>query len=156
MGNGSTTDVTKPEPLHSLSEDVTQVVAGTHHTLVLTAEGKIFSWGKNDTGALGHGDSHIDMYSLEEFPRLIESPELTDNVVFIAAGSGRSAAVTSDGRLFLWGRNMGHTPAALGNKAFGGLKVPISLSSLLIQFLIDYSVLIWFFCDNFFCSLTVF
>lgn len=124
MGNGSTSDVKSPACLDVLmDEDIVQVVAGTHHTLVLTADGKIYSWGKNDTGALGHADSHIDMYSLEEYPRLLESAELADNVRYVAAGSGRSAAVTSDGRLFLWGRNMGHIPAALSATAFDGLKV---------------------------------
>lgn len=124
VGNGSTTDVKSPSPLDVLmDEDIIQIVAGTHHTVVLTDDGKVYTWGKNDTGALGHGDSHIDMYSLEEYPRLLECAEMDGKVVFVAAGNGRSAAVTSDGKLFLWGRNMGHVPAALNNTAFEGLKV---------------------------------
>jgi alpha-tubulin suppressor-like RCC1 family protein len=124
VGNGSTSDVLTPACLDVLmDEDITQIVTGTHHTIVLTAEGKIYTWGKNDTGALGHADSHIDMYSLEEYPRLLECPELIDNVAYVAAGSGRSAAVTTDGRLFVWGRNISHIPAAIEGKVFEGLKV---------------------------------
>jgi len=32
-----------------------KVVCGSTHSLVLTSEGKIYSWGSNDKGQLGHG-----------------------------------------------------------------------------------------------------
>lgn len=127
-----------PSPLDVLLDDtIIQIATGSHHTLVLTDDGKVYSWGKNDTGALGHGDSHIDMYSLEEYPRFLEWPSMKDEngidiidknkesdpIVYIAAGSGRSAAISKNGKLFLWGRNMGHVPAALSNTAFEGKKV---------------------------------
>lgn len=124
MGTGSTADVIVPTSLDVLmDEDVVQTVTGTHHSIVLTTDGKIYTWGKNDTGALGHSDSHIDMYSLEEYPRLLNCAELEDKAVFVAAGSGRSAVVTSEGKLYLWGRQMGHIPAVINNSLFEGLKV---------------------------------
>lgn len=124
VGTGSTSDVCVPTTLDVLmDEDVIQAVTGTHHSIVLTVDGKVYTWGKNDTGALGHSDSHIDMYSLEEYPRLLDCQDMGDKTVYVAAGSGRSAAVTSEGKLFLWGRNMGHIPAVLDGILFEGLRV---------------------------------
>lgn len=125
VGDGNTSDVLVPKPVDTLlDEDIVEMVAGFDHSLALTSDGKIYSWGKNDSGALGHGDSFIDHYALEEFPRLLECLELQNSasrVVQLAAGQGRSAAITSDGKLFLWGRTL--SPAPVENDGFGGLKV---------------------------------
>ena len=73
-------------------------------------------------GQLGLEDSFIDIYSMEDVPRQIPSksfssdPNNVDSVigegkiVKIAAGRGRSAAVTSDGRVYLWGHRVSHMP----------------------------------------------
>ena len=123
VGNGSTSDVCVPVSLEVFEDEViTQVVTGTHHSIALTEDGRMYTWGKNDTGALGHQDSHIDMYSLEEFPRLLIEEGMSP-AVYVAAGVGRSAYVSSEGILYLWGRNMGHVPAALPLSMFDGLKV---------------------------------
>mmetsp|Transcript_28737 Transcript_28737/g.27525 ORF Transcript_28737/g.27525 Transcript_28737/m.27525 type:complete len:411 (+) Transcript_28737:113-1345(+) len=124
VGDGNTSDVLVPRPVETLlDEDIVDMVAGFDHSLALTSDGKIFSWGKNDSGALGHGDSFIDHYALEEFPRLLECLDLqnTARVVQLAAGQGRSAAITEEGKLFLWGRTI--SPAPLENSSFDGLKV---------------------------------
>ena len=138
VGNGSTSDVKVPSPLDVLLDDtIVQIATGSHHTIVLTDEGKVYTWGKNDTGALGHGDSQNDVYSLEEYPRLLEWPDTKDEygadiidknkeldpIVSIAAGSGRSAAISRSGKLFLWGRTLGHIPAVLNSTVLDGQKV---------------------------------
>ena len=138
VGNGSTSDVKVPSPLDVLLDDtIVQIATGSQHTIVLTDDGKVYTWGKNDTGALGHGDSQNDVYSLEEYPRLLEWPDTKDEsgadiidknkeldpIVYIAAGSGRSAAISRSGKLFLWGRALGHIPALLNSTALDGLKV---------------------------------
>ncbi|XP_077988697.1 putative E3 ubiquitin-protein ligase HERC1 [Glandiceps talaboti] len=68
------------------------------HTLALTAEGQVFSWGDGDYGKLGHGNS-----STQKYPKLIQGP-LTGKVVrCISAGYRHSACVTEDGELYTWG-----------------------------------------------------
>ena len=39
------------------------------HTLALTTNGEVFSWGDGDYGKLGHGNS-----STQKYPRLIQGP----------------------------------------------------------------------------------
>mmetsp|Transcript_866 Transcript_866/g.1481 ORF Transcript_866/g.1481 Transcript_866/m.1481 type:complete len:423 (-) Transcript_866:257-1525(-) len=142
QGTGSTDDALYPAPLDALeNEDVVQISAGYDHTLALTATGSIYSWGRNNSGQLGHSDSYIDIYSMEDFPRLIDSESVKSseneealraagmynesNAVFtqIAAGNARSAAITSDGLLFIWGARVGHQPQLLAPTLFDNLKV---------------------------------
>jgi len=126
LGTGNTGDSLVPAPLETLlDEDVVQAVAGHSHSVLLTSSGKCFTFGRNDTGALGHADSYIDIYSMEEFPRHLESKELAaaGQVVQVGAGRGTSAALTSEGKLFLWGRHLGHVPTLVPNDLFDGLRV---------------------------------
>ncbi|KAH7438410.1 hypothetical protein KP509_04G013900 [Ceratopteris richardii] len=54
-------------------------------------------------GALGHG-----MYKAEHFPRrLLLSQDEGENVVYVAGGGSHSAAITSSGDLYTWGRDEG-------------------------------------------------
>jgi alpha-tubulin suppressor-like RCC1 family protein len=132
VGNGANDDVLVPIALEALvDDDIIQAVAGHNHSLALSVNGGVYTWGRNDTGALGHADSFVDIYSMEEFPRLLECEAFTksgSHVVQIAAGKGRSAAVTADGKLFVWGRAMGHVPSPVENDSLEGLKVTLTIT----------------------------
>ncbi|XP_066271875.1 probable E3 ubiquitin-protein ligase HERC1 [Branchiostoma lanceolatum] len=68
------------------------------HTLALTADGEVFSWGDGDYGKLGHGNS-----STQKYPKQIQGALQGKVVKSISAGYRHSAAVTEDGELFTWG-----------------------------------------------------
>ena len=53
------------------------------------------SWGRNWDGQLGNGSTSSSSSIVELF----------DDVICVAAGGAHSAAVTSDGSLFVWGKN---------------------------------------------------
>uniref|UniRef100_A0A1B6LKJ4 RCC1-like domain-containing protein n=1 Tax=Graphocephala atropunctata TaxID=36148 RepID=A0A1B6LKJ4_9HEMI len=84
-------------------EDVCQVACGQHHTLALTADGRVYGWGDNRRGQLGQGPHHIPT------PHLITTCEPGAT---IKAGWTHSA-VLSGGKLTTWGRNsysqLGHS-----------------------------------------------
>jgi alpha-tubulin suppressor-like RCC1 family protein len=142
LGTGDTSDQKHPVPINTSmlipvdgsknsaeEEDVTAIAAGPEHSLLLTAKGKVASWGRNMSGQLGHGDSYMDMYSMEDLPRPIDLID-DDNsnptqVIFkqITAGSGRSAALTQQGEVYLWGARLSHKPQKFGLDVFGGEKV---------------------------------
>lgn len=57
LGVGGCPDILPPSIVGSLRGcTATQVACGTAHTLVLTADGKVYAWGYNGQGALGTGD----------------------------------------------------------------------------------------------------
>jgi alpha-tubulin suppressor-like RCC1 family protein len=75
--------------------------AGFHHSLALTKNGDVYSWGLNGLAQLGHDNfSEIELM----VPTKIEFPN-SEHVVCITAGSYNSAAVTKDGRVYTWGMN---------------------------------------------------
>jgi alpha-tubulin suppressor-like RCC1 family protein len=76
---------------------VIQVECGAHHTLALTADKEVYSWGMGSCGRLGHGSEDDEM-----LPRRIESLR-NCNIISIAAGYDHSAAISAEGRLWMWG-----------------------------------------------------
>ena len=73
-----------------------QVCCGQDHTLVLTEDGKVFSWGANRRGQLGHGDTMAT-----STPRKVDS--FHRRVAQVAAGANHSVALMEGGLLFSWG-----------------------------------------------------
>jgi alpha-tubulin suppressor-like RCC1 family protein len=65
--------------------------------------GKVYAWGNNEFGALGTGE----MFDIVIEPRLVEFPEELENVkiVKIFAAGDSSAAISSNGQVFVWGSN---------------------------------------------------
>lgn len=78
--------------------DVVDVKAGGMHSLCLTKNGEIWSFGCNDEGALGR-DTEKEEGS-ENKPKKIDLP---GKAVKISAGDSHSACLLEDGRVFAWG-----------------------------------------------------
>jgi alpha-tubulin suppressor-like RCC1 family protein len=127
LGTGSTSDCSSFASVEALAEeDIVQIEAGASHSLALTAEGVVYSWGRNDRGQLGMRDSNMDIYSTESYPRIIEDTAncaAEHRVVQVAAGEDRSAYVTADGRLYVWGARLTHYPQLVDTSLFNGLRV---------------------------------
>ena len=76
---------------------VVQLACGGMHTVALTADGKLYTWGCNDEGALGRRTSGIED---ESVPGLVE---LCEHLVQVSAGDSHTAALTEDGQVYSWG-----------------------------------------------------
>jgi alpha-tubulin suppressor-like RCC1 family protein len=81
-----------------------QVAAGTNHSLVLTENGEVYGFGRNDLGALGLGDANrVDI------PRLAGHPNLAGKTIIdVVPGGGDSSLsymliLTADGQFFSFG-----------------------------------------------------
>jgi len=111
------TNVRIPKRVTALSRSVVRYAsAGGDHTLVVTDNGNLYSFGAGEYGQLGHGD-----YSDSYLPREV----IVDGVSFatVAAGGFHSLAIASDRTVLSWGRNayknlgrdptcvMSHTPS---------------------------------------------
>ncbi|KAK1340438.1 hypothetical protein QTO34_019008 [Cnephaeus nilssonii] len=80
---------------------VRTVVSGScaAHSLLITTEGKLWSWGRNEKGQLGHGDT-----KRVEAPRLIEGLS-HEAIVSAACGRNHTLALTETGSVFAFGEN---------------------------------------------------
>ncbi|KAF2302277.1 hypothetical protein GH714_033961 [Hevea brasiliensis] len=98
LGRGDKIGSWKPKPIPSLEDvRIIQIASGGYHSVALTDEGKILSWGFGGHGQLGHPSNQN-----QKIPVVIDA--LADQrVVYIACGGSSSAAVTDKGKLYMWG-----------------------------------------------------
>ncbi|XP_077868707.1 E3 ubiquitin-protein ligase HERC2-like [Saccoglossus kowalevskii] len=94
-------DVQGPQLLESIADKecikITSHAEGKHY-MALTSDGDVYSWGNGDGGRLGHGDTNA-----RDEPVLIQSL-CGKHITHISCGSTYSAAITSQGELYTWGR----------------------------------------------------
>jgi alpha-tubulin suppressor-like RCC1 family protein len=73
LGHGDCNDVFIPQPINALSgRNVVKVACGDTHTLAVTAEGELFSFGRNQNGQLGLGTTSDAI-----LPQPVESLKVT-------------------------------------------------------------------------------
>ncbi|KAK4749497.1 hypothetical protein SAY87_026946 [Trapa incisa] len=101
-GNGSTSDQLRPTCVSSLIEtSIGGIAAGLWHTLCVTIDGHVYSFGGNQFGQLGTGTEHA-----ETLPRLLECPGLKEkHVKIVSSGARHNTVLTDDGQIFSWGWN---------------------------------------------------
>lgn len=85
---------------------IVQVACGDAHTVALSSDGSLYSWGGGGCGQLGHLETRRmpkdeDGCPYQPVPRIVES--LKDEVVNVACGKAHSVAVSAKGQMFTWG-----------------------------------------------------
>ncbi|RDX87195.1 E3 ubiquitin-protein ligase HERC2, partial [Mucuna pruriens] len=98
LGRGDKIGGWKPRPVPSLENvQIIQIASGGYHSLALTDGGKVLSWGHGAQGQLGHGSVQN-----QKIPAVVEA--LThEHIIYISCGGSSSAAVTDNGKLYMWG-----------------------------------------------------
>jgi len=102
-GRGGNDEQFKPTPriLKSFKTVIVSVAAGSHHSLALTQEGHLFSFGDNSYGQLGLGDRKITHRTTPEKIGCLDGVPLTS----VHAGGFHSFAISKSGAVFGWGKN---------------------------------------------------
>ena len=78
---------------------VIDLQCGEGHTVALTSEGEVFTWGGGSMGQLGLGD-----YLRQSLPVRVSNLD-GKRIRGISCGKRHSAAVSEEGVLFTWGSN---------------------------------------------------
>lgn len=101
-GQGSTDDELSPTCVTSLlGIQIERVAAGLWHTVCISADGDVYTFGGNQFGQLGTG---VDQP--ETLPRLLDAPSLENaHAKIVSCGARHSAIITADGKMFSWGWN---------------------------------------------------
>ncbi|XP_069694063.1 probable E3 ubiquitin-protein ligase HERC1 isoform X1 [Periplaneta americana] len=116
----------QPQPKRVVIDGTVKKVSSSKgsdgHTLALTDDGKVFSWGDGDYGKLGHGNC-----TTQKQPRLVGGALSGKVVKFIHAGYRHSAAITEDGELYTWGEG---DHGRLGHGDYNGRNMPTLVRDL--------------------------
>ncbi|KAA0146514.1 hypothetical protein FNF29_07986 [Cafeteria roenbergensis] len=149
LGYGASGNVgDKPSTLPSLQGGVNlggeavAVAAGTSHTLVAMADGKLFAFGYGADGRLGSGSTDIIGNTPQTLPLSMGPVSLGGNAVAVAAGGAHSLVLLEDGSVLAFGAggqgrlgygstsNVGDTPqtvpSAQGAVPLGGNAVAVA------------------------------
>ncbi len=106
-----------------------QVSCGGKHTGAITAEGKLYMWGMNKEGQLGIDD---ETYNTKK-PILVD---IKARIVQVSCGYYHTGAVTTEGRLYMWGSNyMG----VIGDGTYVRKRKPVYIANLDRNFMTQVS-----------------
>ena len=90
----------------SATINITQIATGDNHALALRADGSVVAWGKNDLGQT-------------------TVPILATDIISIVANANSSAAISSDGSVYVWGatQSISTCCAATSSIALNGTQI---------------------------------
>jgi alpha-tubulin suppressor-like RCC1 family protein len=98
LGHGNEDNSHRPQMVQFFGRiKIAQVICGGHHTSALDVEGRIWTWGFDDDGRLGHGTPG------HQFIPLVVESLVHKKIVSVACGCWHSAALADDGTVFTWG-----------------------------------------------------
>lgn len=125
LGTGRLQDEQIPQQLSLSLPSVSSLACGGAHVIALTSDGKVLSWGRGDSGQLGHGEVVNNLL----YPKAITS---LDNyfITHVSAGWGHSGFVSDSGCLFTCGDG---SFGQLGHGDYASHSSPIKVSSFVDQ-----------------------
>ena len=99
LGHGDEEDQWQPKKVEAFAgQRIVAVSSGYSHSLALTADGAVWSWGEGGYGQLGHGNGHGNEQA-QLLPKKIEA--FADQHV-AAVSAACSLAITADGAIWSW------------------------------------------------------
>jgi RHS repeat-associated protein len=98
---------------------VPSITAGLEHSLALSDEGLVWSWGYNEYGQVGDGTT---IHRTK--PIIIDT---LNNIIAVAAGGHHSLALERNGKVWAWGKN---NYGQLGNGTTVDKMIPVQVSLL--------------------------
>lgn len=138
LGTGEANDelhfvpVTALETTLAVGEKIVKVRCGGNFSALVTNQGNMYIWGRNDAGQLGLGDeSQGDMHSAERYPRKVPFFE-TERITIrdVACGENHVVAIAENGAIYYWGdRNWLEPHVVALPEANGGLKGIVKLAA---------------------------
>ena len=102
---------TRPIVVEKLPSNVVDIKCGNHHTIAMTEDGRVYSWGFGGYGRLGH-DNPADLLEPKELltfsepvrPRAGAAPGPPDSAVGITCGAACSMVIRKSGVTNFWGK----------------------------------------------------
>jgi len=106
LGNGSTTNTNVPVMAVTngvlSGKTISAISAGLYHSIALSSDGMIYSWGHNFNGQLGNGNNNNSNVPVTvNMSGVLSGKTITG----ITSGGAHVLALDSDGKVYSWGGN---------------------------------------------------
>ena len=129
LGNGENNNsnvpiLVKKEGTGLEGKTIKKVMAGGMFSMVLTSDGNLYSWGKNNYGQIGDGTTNN--YNLAVAVKTEGTPMAGKKVVDFSISNEHTVALTSDGQIYAWGRN---ESGQLGNGTNTASTLPVAVKT---------------------------
>lgn len=127
LGNGTKVDSLQAVPVAMngalAGKTITQLTAGDLYVCALASDKKVYCWGANGDGQLGHGDAGRQVSD----PVPVSMAHISPAKQFhsISAGGDHTCGITSDKSLYCWGNN---SNGQLGNGTTTNANAPVEAS----------------------------
>lgn len=133
-----------PTEVQSLSDkNIVQIAAGEHHTLALSEDGSLYTFGRYDMFEIGIAKDNLPEETFKDAhgkPRSVPVPTKLTNIPkmrSIAVGSHHSLAISEDGVVYSWG--FGETYAVGLGPAGEDVETPTRIKNTATQ---DHNILL--------------
>ena len=129
LGDGTTTSRITPTEITSqfnlsVGETITKIALGNYSSSAITTDGRVFTWGDNTEGQLGDGTTTVRYIPTEITSQFNLS--VGETITQIILGGFHSSAITSEDRVFTWGRN---NSGQLGDGTTTSRYIPTEITS---------------------------
>ncbi len=124
LGNGldnSNVPIKVASTTEFTNEKVKMIASGQFHSMILTDDGTVYTFGQNENGQLGNGS---DVNSAVPIKVKDANGFVNGNVKMISAGRKHSMILTDDGTVYTFGLNEN---GQLGNGSYVNSNVPIKV-----------------------------
>ena len=98
--NAKEYSILKVHKIEDISENIKEVVCGQDHTMLLSSEGKVYSFGWSADGQTGLGH-----YNNQYTPCLVKGDIENENIVQLSCAADCVLAVSDKGDVFGWGNS---------------------------------------------------
>ncbi len=107
LGNGTNNKSNEPTQVRIDSgtalQNVVKISVGNSHTMALTKDGTVYSWGKNSCGELGINSINNSNYATQV--KNTSGNGYLENIIDISCGDESSSAIDKNGVIYTWGKN---------------------------------------------------
>jgi uncharacterized repeat protein (TIGR02543 family) len=133
LGDGTTTSKSVPTEITfrfslAAGDKIVSTSLGGSHSSAVSSTGRVFTWGDNEHGKLGLYKDTFDGYS--NSPSAVSllwfNLAAGDKIVSLSLGGTHSSAISSTGRVFIWGAN---SSGQLGDGTTTSKSVPTEITS---------------------------
>ncbi len=125
LGNNSTTNSLVPVAVTTSGvlsgKTITAATGSSRHTVAVSTEGQVFSWGANSIGQLGDNSTTSSLVPVMVYSDGVLSGK---TITAVASGQAHSLALDSDGKVYSWG---GNWSGELGNNTSTSSQVPVEV-----------------------------